>query len=134
MKISHFINSQNLKHKCCALCNPLDIVILHHFKTFFFYIVEFSEEKGRLPTVAHFRNFFGVQSCRCVYHTEGREAMCLYIVLINSRVMLGIFCYNIFCVLFPIRNDSRIATIKCREDETLLTLDEVQHVNYCLTL
>ena len=49
-------------------------------------------------------------------------------------VMFGIFCYNIVCVLFAIRNDSRIATIKCREDETLLTLDEVQHVNYCLTL
>ena len=67
-----------------------------------------------------------------MYHNEGREAM--YLVLINRGIMFGIFCYNIVCVLFAIRNDSRIATIKCREDETLLTLDEVQHVNYCLTL
>ena len=29
---------------------------------------------------------------------------------------------------FPFRNDSRIATIKCRVDGTLLTLDKVRHI------
>lgn len=36
-------------------------------------------------------------------------------------------CVNIS--FFRIRNDSRIATIKCRIDGTLLTLDEVSGFN-----